>query len=149
MASILYLEDDPRAALHTEASLVNAGHVLSLASDVDQALSLCENYEFDLIIADLFIFDGRRLAAEGGYTLIRRLRSTTIEERRWWKTVPILALSSGLGSNFGVETEPDRALRQALAHGADASLPKSVAASELIATIERLLEKGDSESAAS
>lgn len=139
MAAILYVEDDSREALRVETALVRVGHTLSLASNFDQAIELCTQFRFDLVIVDLFIFDEGRLSSEGGYALIRRLRARQPRRLEWWNTVPIVAVSAGLGSRFGVDTNVESPLTQAVVHGANTSVAKSASHTALLAAVDALL----------
>lgn len=52
MAKILYIEDDPQIAEQTQAWLEQEGHLIELAATGEDALQLCANFDFEIILLD-------------------------------------------------------------------------------------------------
>ncbi|MET0253601.1 MAG: response regulator [Terrimicrobiaceae bacterium] len=92
---ILVVDDHRDTAESLGMVLAEQGHEVRAAASISQALKVAENYEFDILIADIGLPDG------DGTELLARLRSTTAR--------PILGIAM---SGFGMEDDRQRS-RQA------------------------------------
>ena len=113
---ILLIEDDPEASRYISRGLREAGHVVALADNGPDGLSMASDEEHDVLIVD------RMLPSMDGLSIIETLRSQN-------SPLPILILSA-LGDL------EDRVL--GLRAGGDDYLPKPFAFEELLARVEAL-----------
>lgn len=116
---ILLVEDDPDTASTMELLLAGAGHQVTVAGTVREALSRAANgTPFDLIVSDLGLPDG------SGHALLCKLRERGI-------STPAIALSG-----YGME-EDVQASREA---GFSVHLVKPVVPKKLLNTVERVAQ---------
>ena len=113
---ILLIEDDPEASRYIMRGLREAGHVVALADNGPDGLSMASDEEHDVLIVD------RMLPSIDGLSVIETLRNQN-------SPLPILILSA-LGDL------EDRV--QGLRAGGDDYLPKPFAFEELLARVEAL-----------
>ncbi|HCK75760.1 MAG TPA: DNA-binding response regulator [Gammaproteobacteria bacterium] len=113
---ILLIEDDPQAARYITRGLREAGHVLVVANNGADGLSMASDEEYDVLIID------RMLPSMDGLSIVQSLREQD-------NHAPVLILSA-LGDL------EDRV--SGLRAGGDDYLPKPFAFEELLARVEAL-----------
>jgi len=117
---LLLVEDDRDAAEYLRKAFREAGHVVELAGDGEEGLSLALDGGYDVMVVD------RMLPRRDGLSLVSELRGRG-------HTTPVLILSA-LGQ------VDDRV--QGLRAGGDDYLPKPYAFTELLARVEALSRRG-------
>ncbi len=117
---LLLVEDDRDAAEYLRKAFREAGHVVDLAGDGEEGLSLALDGGYDVMVVD------RMLPRRDGLSLVSELRGRG-------HTTPVLILSA-LGQ------VDDRV--QGLRAGGDDYLPKPYAFTELLARVEALSRRG-------
>ena len=120
---ILHVEDDERTAAFVAKGLGEAGHHAQRARDGEEGLHLAREGGFDVLVVD------RMLPRMDGLTLVQRLRACG-------DRTPVLVLSA-LGE------VDDRV--EGLRAGGDDYLVKPFAFSELLARLEALMRRTESE----
>jgi two-component system, chemotaxis family, chemotaxis protein CheY len=118
MASILAVDDSKSMRQLLVATLVDAGHQVTQASDGVEGLAAARAQSFDLILSDI------NMPNMDGLTLLRHLRSLPA-----LKTCPILILTT--------EMDPDLR-RRAREAGATGWIVKPFNPEQLLATIRRV-----------
>ena len=113
---ILLIEDDPQASRYVTRGLREAGHVIAVADNGADGLSMASDEEYDVLIID------RMLPSMDGLSIVQSLREQD-------NHVPVLILSA-LGDL------EDRV--SGLRAGGDDYLPKPFAFEELLARVEAL-----------
>ncbi len=122
MARILLADDDTRVREAVAMILEDAGHEVLQALDGDHALKTFRAKPVDLVVCDLF------MPGKDGLETIQELRKLA-------PGVKIIAMS-GSGFNGAVDM-----LRTALHLGAIEVLGKPMRRKDLLAAVDRLLEK--------
>lgn len=120
---ILIIEDDLEAADWLGKGLQESGHITDHASDGETGLALATSETYDVLIVD------RMLPKMDGLEIIRNVRDQNI-------TTPILILSA--------LSEVDEKV-EGLRAGGDDYLPKPYAFSELLARVEGLARRPDTQ----
>ncbi|HKK02216.1 MAG TPA: response regulator transcription factor [Desulfuromonadales bacterium] len=120
---ILLVEDDRETSAYIAKGLSESGHVVDVAGDGKEGLFLALEEDYDVMVVD------RMLPGLDGLAVIQALRSSG-------KRTPILVLSA-LG-------EVDNRV-QGLRAGGDDYLVKPFAFAELLARLEALTRRGESE----
>jgi CheY-like chemotaxis protein len=87
MPRVLVADDDPMMRDMIAMTLTRSGHVFKTAESGNQALSMIEADEFDVVVADIFMPEGT------GIELLISLRAKNIE-------VPFICISGGDGELF-------------------------------------------------
>ena len=120
MSAILLIDDDPAVRQVMSDMLRLEGHDVTLAENGKVAAECVKAARFDLVITDLIMPEKEGL-------------ETIAEFRRNFAEIPIIAISGGgrLGPNDYLET--------ARFIGANATLAKPFARTDLIDTVESLL----------
>ena len=113
---ILLIEDDPQASRYISRGLREAGHVIAVADNGPDGLSMASHEEYDVLVVD------RMLPSMDGLSIVESLRKQD-------NHVPVLILSA-LGDL------EDRV--SGLRAGGDDYLPKPFAFEELLARVEAL-----------
>jgi len=116
---ILVVEDEPDLAAAIRKSLVEAGLVVDLAPDGEEALWKAESVPYDVVVLDLMI------PAVDGWEVVRRLRANG-------NRVPVLVLTAR-------DATADKV--RALDSGADDYLTKPFTLAELLARIRALIRR--------
>jgi two-component system OmpR family response regulator len=116
---ILIVEDDDRIASFLAKGLKQSGFSADIASDGEEALSLCRSVDYDSIVLDIM------LPKLDGLSVLRTLR-------REKKLVPVLLLSAKASVDNRVT---------GLQAGADDYLTKPFAFSELLARLQALIRR--------
>ncbi len=118
---ILVVEDDEVAADYVRKGLMEAGHVVDLATDGETGLEMAKSADYDALILD------RMLPKRDGLSLLQDLRADN-------DTTPVLILSA-LG-------EVDQKV-EGLRAGGDDYLAKPYSFTELLARVEALGRRSD------
>ena len=120
MSAILIVDDDTSVLDVMSEMLRLEGHQVTVAENGEQAVSCVSRDEFDLVITDLIMPEKEGL-------------ETIADIRRQYAEIPIIAISGGgrLGPNDYLET--------ARFIGANATLAKPFARTELIKAVDSLL----------
>jgi len=113
---ILLIEDDPQASRYISRGLREAGHIIAVADNGPDGLSMASHEQYDVLVVD------RMLPSMDGLSIVESLRKQD-------NHVPILILSA-LGDL------EDRV--SGLRAGGDDYLPKPFAFEELLARVEAL-----------
>lgn len=124
MASILIIDDEPSVLRILRRMLEEAGHVVTEAPDGDVAFQQFQGQPADLVITDVFMPD------MDGIELLVNIRRSFPETR-------VLAMSGG-----GLLSR-EQALGDASLLGADEILPKPFTKDEVLATVDRILARGN------
>jgi two-component system OmpR family response regulator len=119
MAKILYVEDDPTIADGVQQWLEHEGHTVEIAKTAEDAVQLCRNFDFDLLLLD------RTLPGMSGLEFCRKYRE--MDGTAW---VIFLTAMSGL---------EDRVT--GLDAGADDYLVKPFAYQEVAARVRSALRR--------
>jgi len=132
--AVLIFEDDIQLALDWKREFIKYGFDVEHAWDVDNAISLCNQKKFDVIICDVFIKDNSgKLKNEAGVTLISRLRYEMNGGPTWGKTVPILVVT-GATPNFGFDV-----LKLIRTMGTNLTMRKPFSPSNLVERIQEII----------
>lgn len=115
---ILLVDDEAPARDAVAEILRDEGHVVTEAGDGLEALSLLDKNNFDLVISDIL------MPHLNGYGLLARIRVK-------WPTMPVVLTSRYLSQDAA----------KSLLNGKAEFIPKPIDQSELIATVQRLLQK--------
>ena len=120
MSAILLVDDDVSVLDVMSEMLRLEGHEVTVAENGEQAVARVNEHNFDLIITDLIMPEKEGL-------------ETIADIRRQYAQIPIIAISGGgrLGPNDYLET--------ARFIGANATLAKPFARTELIKAVDSLL----------
>ncbi len=134
---VLLAEDNPVNQLVAVRTLERAGYRVTVASNGQEALDLIERENFDVVLMDV------QMPVMGGIEATRAIRAR--EQRRSWlvdtdhvQHLPIVAMTANA-------MKGDREL--CLEEGMDDYVSKPVKADELLATLERVLSRSESEAA--
>jgi CheY-like chemotaxis protein len=121
--SVLVVEDDPQIRNFIRRLLESRGYIAHEAENGREALRILERNGADAIITDVF------MPEEDGIEFIRKIRSTM-------SYVPVIAISGG-GSY-----KDSSILEAAHALGADEIIEKPFEIGDLIAALERVIDRG-------
>jgi CheY-like chemotaxis protein len=133
--NVLLMEDDPDFAYWLIDMLQDAGHEVAWARSGTEALKAFDRRAFDLAIVDIYVYKFGRISADGGITLIGRIRNSAagiMEDAP--PRLPIIAISAAVaipGNAFILNT--------AEAVGADASLAKPFTEAEILDVIAQVV----------
>ncbi|BAY90481.1 MULTISPECIES: response regulator [unclassified Tolypothrix] len=118
---VLLVDDNEDSLFLTTFILENQGFQVTTATSVTQALETIAESKFDILISDIAMpeFDG--------YSLIRKIRKSTLPEQREIPAIALTALSS------------DESRSLALASGFQSYVNKPVEPTILISEITRLI----------
>jgi DNA-binding response OmpR family regulator len=128
MARILIIDDnaDMRDVLHE--ILARRGHEIDTARDGDVGLRRFDDFEFDLVITDMF------MPKKDGLETIKHVLAKSPH-------TPIIAISGSLTSTLGFDVHPDY-LKMAATFGAR-TLAKPFGGYDLLALVRECLEGSD------
>jgi CheY-like chemotaxis protein len=124
MANILIIDDEPSVLKTLRRMLEDAGHVVTEALDGDVAFRQFQGQPADLVITDIF------MPAMDGIEVLVNIRRSFPEAR-------VLAMSGG-----GLISR-EQALGDASLLGADEILQKPFTKDEVLATVDRILARGN------
>jgi|GEM_PF-1452047 len=137
--TVLIFEDDFTLALEWEEALGENGIHTEHAWDVDEAISLCNQKKFDVIICDVFIKDkDGKHKDEAGLTLLVRLRRQLKNAPSWGRDVPILVVT-GSPINFGFDV-----LDNIKTMGTSLTMRKPFRPKELVKKIQEIISEKES-----
>jgi len=139
MANVLVLEDDPTLASFIQLSLEEDGHFVRVCTSAATALERFKQDRFDLVVSDIIIKEKGRPVADGGISLIWRIKQAARAEGR---RVPVIAIS-GSYSNPGMQD----ILTTAETIGADKVLKKPFDPDDLLDAVRDLLAPAQAVSA--
>lgn len=124
MKKILLMEDHPAHAMDLIQQMETLGYEAAWARNAAEALEMLGKDEFDIVIADILVREGYALAANGGVTLIGKVRGAAMKATvgNVTRRLPIIAISGA----FDADGQPNFLSKTALGLGADAALPKPV-----------------------
>jgi CheY-like chemotaxis protein len=124
---ILLVDDEPLELVAWTKALKREGYSVFTASTADQALKLCDEHSFDLIVLDLI------MPTEGGVELLSRIR----------KRLPYVRslIVSGKIDDQVSEQDLSQSLKESVE--ADFYLHKPISNDRLKEYIQKLLEKGE------
>lgn len=140
MADILILEDEFILAWDWADALHELGHKTQIVVTATEAIAAAHQTRFDVIITDIFIEQHGQLVADGGTSLISKIRnSTDLQSAEWRASVPIIAVTGSLGVKGGFDP-----LQTAHDLGANLVLRKPFPLSDLIDPLQnKILKSGD------
>lgn len=134
MATILILEDNFELSLQWKILLELHQHHVHCTTQIDEALTLVEQLNPQLIIVDMLIRDGNQLQAEGGLTLITRLKLDTDFDG-------LILGVSGLTKGPYVQNTPLEVAKQL---GVTKALYKPISPEAFLEVVHDLLSQGES-----
>ncbi|WP_417721365.1 response regulator transcription factor [Salipiger sp.] len=138
MARILILEDDAEFAELLSLDLRDMGHEADIIDSGFLALQMLADRDYDLLIADIFIWKDGQSTSDGGLLVAGRLRILRIMKRDDKRArIPVLAISGAM-----VHPGNEHILRVARNIGADDVLAKPFTPAELHEKIDALLASG-------
>ncbi len=117
---VLVVDDDPVIRRIVGSTLGRAGFLPVYAPDGEAGWRELQQHAIELVITD------RSMPNVGGLELIRRIRASAAHA-----SIPVIMLSGSLEGDQG---------HDATEQGANAFLTKFLSASELLATVERVLK---------
>ena len=122
------MEDQPELASYWRETLEDAGYIVLHAADFEEASSLLESREVQVVVSDMLIRDGNNNTSKsGGLTLLSHI-SLNVDP------APKMIAVSGAHPDLHI-------LRHAELFNAAASIIKPFTAEELLDTVKRVLEK--------
>ena len=133
MTRVLVIDDCEEFCEVVSELLDDAGYQVTVVSDSDQALALCEGQEFEVVLCDLVMplpGDEQVIEEEDGSAMVGLHVVSQLHEK--FPHIPIIIISGQLVGG------PLAALQQ---FGAQAALSKPFGQDELVATIERGIAK--------
>jgi DNA-binding response OmpR family regulator len=130
MANILVVDDEPDVLAALGRALRIAGHNVSMAPDSTQALRLCADHSFDVVVLDYI------MPSMSGIELLNRIRG-------YHQTIRSVIVSGKIDSQLS-EDEVAGELRDRIE--ADAYLHKPLNNQKLLDTIKVLLDKDETRS---
>lgn len=141
MKKILLMEDHPPQAMELVQQLETFNYEAVWARNAAEAITHLGKAEFDAVVADIFVREGITLKANGGVTLIGKIRTGAynIKVGKAIRQLPIIAISGGFDSS-GKDTFLSDTV---IGVGADAALPKPIDMNRLRDLIENLTSTGD------
>jgi len=133
--NILVMDDEIEFALDVQSVLEEAGYDVHWAGSASAALQILKSEQIDLIITDVFVYNRGQPTADGGITLISKLRTSELTEAAPEVTgVPIIAVSGArdIAGRSAV-------LKYCAKIGADYTLTKPLMHRELLETVNTAL----------
>lgn len=136
MKKILLMEDHAPQAMELIQQLEMHDYEAVWARNATEAMGQLAKMNFDAVVADIFVREGVTLKANGGVTLIGKIRAAAykINVGKGVRQLPIIAISAGFdlggSGNFLTDT--------VFGVGADAALPKPIDMEKLCGLIEKM-----------
>ncbi len=136
MKKILLMEDHAPQAMELIQQLETYDYEAVWARNATEAMGQLGKMDFDAVVADIFVREGMTLTANGGVTLIGKIRTAAykIKVGKGVRQLPIIAISAGFdpggADNFLTDT--------VFGVGGDAALPKPVDMEKLRTLIEEM-----------
>ena len=137
MARILLMEDDADYAAMIAEVLAVSEHYTKICSNATEAWDELRYNRYDLLITDIYVKRDGAYTADGGVTLLGRVRSpaNSIDQNlRWMIDMPILAITGGKAIPGGYDP-----LKQARDMGANFLMRKPIGLEELTQAVDQLL----------
>lgn len=128
--SILIFEDDLDLAFQWNQALINEGYDVDYSMSFHEAISLCKEKEYDLVISDIFIMEGNRLSGFGGITLLQHLRMDRMK-LTWTKNVPVIIVSGAINAEKKLKEHKET-------YNAWGVLEKPIAINKLLTTVNSI-----------
>ncbi|OWU75777.1 hypothetical protein ATO3_06175 [Marinibacterium profundimaris] len=131
----MILEDDMDFAEMLKMDLVHHGYEVDVTDSGNEAFELLSQQDYDLLIADIYIWKDGQVARDGGLLLTGRLQNIRVSNEKDRRgSLPIIVIS-------GAARRPGQhhILDVAKSLGADAVLAKPFAPEDLHNMIDRLL----------
>ncbi len=102
--SVLIFEDDLDLAMQWAQTFRDKGLIVHHAITVDEAVTYCNQFQFDIIVMDIFLADDEgNLLPRGGLTLMSYLRNTSLNKiPAWGVTVPVIVVTAA-SANYGFD----------------------------------------------
>jgi DNA-binding response OmpR family regulator len=117
-ATVLVVDDEAAVRRLLNRVLANAGYIVVVASDGDEAILAFDRGGIDIVITDL------DMPKQGGVSAIDRLRVKS-------ETLPIIAMSGG------------RELDEAMTAGANMRISKPFSTADMVAAVDVLLSENE------
>jgi DNA-binding NtrC family response regulator len=117
---VLVIDDDPLTRRALARVLSGAGHTVTSAECVRDAMRFLSEDEFDVVVTDMYMPD------EDGLDALRQVREVRPE-------IPVVVFSGQLVDEFGL-----RLREMAVRLGASAAVPKSTDLKEIVEVVSRL-----------
>lgn len=140
MKKILLMEDHAPQAMELVQQLETLGYEAVWARDATEAMEQLGKADFDAVVADIFVREGAALKADGGVTLIGKIRKAALKIKvgGGYRKMPIIAISGG----FEISGKDNFLSDTVFGIGADAALPKPVDMEKLRSLVESLTGEG-------
>lgn len=135
VARILILEDDTEFAELLQMDLEASGHQVDLCQSGSEAFERFEKADYDLLIADIYIWHEGSVSPDGGLLITGRLKALRVYDKTDPRSRIKIIVMSGAVKRPGQH----HILDVASTMGADAVLAKPFSSDELHATIDQLL----------
>jgi len=141
MKKILLMEDHAPQAMELIQQLELFNYQVIWSRNAAEAMEQLEQADFDAVVADVFVREGVVLKANGGVTLIGKIRTAAFKIKigKGVRRLPVIAISGGFdpggADNFLSDT--------VFGIGADAALPKPIDLEELRSLIEEMTSERD------
>ena len=119
MGTILVVDDSPVIRRVLSVTFERNGYEVEAAEDGEEALSIMEDVDFDIIYSDI------RMPNMDGIALLQEIRKSYSSTE-----LPVIMLTA-----VGEEKDRERALK----HGANAILTKPSSSHEIIATLQKYI----------
>ena len=136
MKKILLMEDHAPQAMELVQQLEALNYEAVWARDATEALEHLGKSDFDAVVADIFVREGDALKADGGVTLIGKIRKAALKIKvgKGYRKMPVIAISGG----FDVSGRENFLSDTVFGIGADAALPKPVDMEKLSSLVETM-----------
>ena len=138
MARILLMEDDVDYASMLAEILEVDAHKTKICASASEAWEELQSTRYDLLITDIYVKKDGAFTADGGVTLLGRVRSPrnmTDPATAWLSDLPVLAITGGQAIPGGFDP-----LIQARDMGANELMRKPVGMDELRQVVDDLLQ---------
>lgn len=136
MKKILLMEDHAPQAMELIQQLELFNYDVIWSRNAAEAMEQLDKADFDAVVADVFVREGVTLRANGGVTLIGKIRTAAFKIKlgKGGRRLPIIAISGG----FDPEGAENFLSDTVFGVGADAALPKPVDLDRLRTLIEEM-----------
>ncbi|WP_010178194.1 response regulator [Aquimarina agarilytica] len=136
---VLIFEDDIDLASQWVRKFKKEGMVPCHAINIDEAVSYCNQMEFDAVVLDIFLVDEKgNFLPQGGLTLISYLRNSSLGKvPEWGKEVPVVIVTGAIVSGG---FDPVSNIKSLGGSYKVDSLNKPFTPDELFETIEKVIK---------
>lgn len=141
MKKILLMEDHAPQAMELVQQIEMLNYQATWARNAAEAMAHLGETDFDAVVADIFVREGITLKANGGVTLIGKIRTAAIKIKvgKAIRQLPIIAISGA----FDADGNDNFLSDTVLGIGADAALAKPVDMKRLHDLIEDMTGGSD------